>query len=85
MSDYNLIGVKLNKDELEPPVFNKPLPKLIKISLSNVNETDPGINEILLKKLILEHERKRFALWYKYFIIREKKDVLNNYSRSIMD
>lgn len=84
MCEYQLFGVQLPKDVLEPPVFPRPQTTILKMELQTVNENEKRFNDILLKKMILEHEKYRSQYWIKYKIGRENGDLLQRYSSSIL-
>lgn len=86
MMDYEIIGVGLNKDELEPGCFPLPQTKILNINLPFIKNPDNASYEkILWKKLILEHEKFRKKMWSDLKFSREINDALFIYSSSIMN
>lgn len=89
MIDYELIGVPLGKDELEPSSFPLPQTKIIQIELPFVktNEwwSESKIYEkILWNKLLIAHEKFRNKSWYLFKFSRDKYDHLHKYSDNIL-
>ena len=84
MTDYELIGVGLNKDELEPGCFPLPQTKIININLPFIKNSDNYYEKIMWKKLKLEHEKYRKKMWSSLKFSREKNDILSIYSSNIM-
>lgn len=89
MIDYELIGVPLGKDELEPSSFPLPQTKIIQIELPFVKGKDwvsenKIYEKILWNKLIIDHEKFRNNQWYHLKISRDKVSHLHKYSDNIM-
>lgn len=54
------------------------------MELQTVNENEKKFNDILLRKMILQHEKYRNQNWMKYKIGRDNSDLLSRYSSSIL-
>ena len=89
MIDYQIIGVSLQKDEIEPAVFPKPLIKTYNIDVPFASikiwwSEEKKMKKILQKRLIIEHEKYRNDNWMINKIIRNKNDPLFKYCSSII-
>lgn len=89
MIDYDLIGVPLGKDELEPSTFPLPQTKIIQIELPFIKTKDwwsenKIYEKILWNKLIVQHEKFRNQNWFYLKSSRDKNNHLHKYSDSIM-
>ena len=90
MIDYELIGIPLGKDELEPSSFPLPQSKIIQIELPFVKTkewwSESKIPEtILWRKLMVDHEKFRNKNWYHFKFSRDKYDHLHKFSDNILN
>ena len=78
MSNFDLVGISLDRDELEPSAIIKPKIKSVKIKIpflsDNHQETTTKYEEIHKNSLIFDVEKQRNQQYSKYKISREKDD-----------
>lgn len=90
MIDYELIGIPLGKDELEPSPFPLPQSKIIQIELPFIKTKDwwsesKIYEKILWNKLKVDHEKFRNKNWYHLKFSRDKYDHLHRYSDNMLN
>ena len=92
MSNFELLGFKLNEGETEPTVLPRMYPRKVKISVpsphnkveSYINGSKATFGEILWKRVCLDHEWFRSKQWYRYKFARSELNSNYNLSANIM-
>jgi len=89
MWDYEILGVWLKDNDLEPEVFPKPLIAKIPMKIPFISgeswwNQKELIKSIYTQQFIIDHEKFRNTNWFKYKISRNPKDFIARYSSSIM-